>query len=203
VRYLWTFLTSAQDVRQFPPPSVPEIAFLGRSNVGKSSLINTLLEEKVAKTSSTPGRTRTINFFAVRRPGTPRPEVVFADLPGYGYAKLAKDTTAEWPRFIDPYLGERSTLALSLCLVDINIPPQERDRQLIEFLRHANRDFLLVATKADRLGSNALRNQIALFGREFATDRILPFSAKSGAGKEDLWKEIRAAAERLKQAVAG
>jgi len=203
VRYLWTFITSSQDARQFPPPTVPEIAFLGRSNVGKSSLINSLLEEKkAAKTSSTPGRTRSINFFAVRRPGTPKPEIIFADLPGYGYAKLAKEVSAEWPKFIDPYLHGRSTLALCLCLVDINIPPQDRDKQLVDFLRRANRDLLLVATKADRLGGNQLRNQLALFTREFGTSRIVPFSAKSGAGKEDLWKEILAAVERFSKVEA-
>ncbi len=176
---------------------VPEVAFLGRSNVGKSSVINSLLGEKVAKTSSTPGRTRTINFFAVRRQGAPKPEVIFADLPGYGYAKLSKEVTAEWPKFIDPYLLERSSLALCICLVDINIPPQERDRQLIDFLKHAGRDFLLVATKADRVSSNQLRNQIELFKREFETGRILPYSAKTGTGKQELWNEIRAAAERM------
>jgi GTP-binding protein len=203
VRYLWKFVISASDVRQFPPPLTPEVAFLGRSNVGKSSLINSLLEEKVAKTSSTPGRTRTINFFSVRRQGAAKPEVIFADLPGYGYAKLSKDVVAEWPKFIDPYLGQRATLALCLCLIDVNVPPQERDRQLIEFLRHANRDFLIVATKADRLGGNQLRNQLHLLGREFETDRIVPFSAKVGTGRDELWKQIRAAAERFSSQSVG
>src|SRR5574340_480315 len=102
------FLTAATDPAQFPPPGPPEIAFLGRSNVGKSSLINSLLGEKIAKTSSTPGRTRAINFFAVRRQGQPRPELLFVDLPGYGYAKLPREVTAEWPQFIEPYLEERT-----------------------------------------------------------------------------------------------
>jgi GTP-binding protein len=203
VRYLWKFVTSAGDARQFPPPSIPEVAFLGRSNVGKSSLINSLLEEKVAKTSSTPGRTRTINFFSIRRQGSAKPEVLFADLPGYGYAKLSKELVAEWPKFIDPYLGERPTLALCLCLIDVNVPPQDRDRQLIEFLRHANREFLIVATKADRLGGNQLRNQLALVSREFGTDRIIPFSAKLSTGRDELWKEIRAVAERFSNRAVG
>jgi GTP-binding protein len=196
VRYLWKFVTSASEVRQFPPPSVPETAFLGRSNVGKSSLINSLLGEKVAKTSSTPGRTRAINFFAVRRPGQAKPEVMFADLPGYGYAKLPRETVAEWPKFIEPYLRDRPSLALCVCLVDINIPPQERDKQLISFLAQVNRDVLIVATKADRLGGNQLRNQLELFRQEFQTENLLPYSSKSGSGKEELWKQIRAAAER-------
>ncbi len=197
MRYLWKFLTSAGDPRQFPPPTVPEVAFLGRSNVGKSSVINSLLGDKVAKTSSTPGRTRTINFFAVRRQGAPRPEVIFADLPGYGYAKLPKEMTAEWPRFIDPYLLERQSLVLCVCLIDVNIPPQERDKQLIEFLKHAQRNFLIVATKSDRISGNQLRSQLELFRREFGTDRIQPYSAKAGAGKDELWREIRTAAEKV------
>ncbi len=194
MRYLWKFLTSAGDPRQFPPPSVPEVAFLGRSNVGKSSVINSLLGEKVAKTSSTPGRTRAINFFAVRSQGAPHPQVIFADLPGYGYARLSKEVTAEWPKFIDPYLLERPSLALCICLIDINIPPQERDRQLIDFLRHAKRQFLIVGTKSDRISNNQLRNALETFKQEFQTERILPYSAKTGTGKEELWKEIRAAA---------
>ncbi|MFB3918074.1 MAG: ribosome biogenesis GTP-binding protein YihA/YsxC [Terriglobales bacterium] len=197
MKLLTKFLISAAEPRQFPAPSVPEIAFLGRSNVGKSSLINSLLGEKVAKTSSSPGRTRTINFFAVRRQGQPRPEVIFADLPGYGYAKLPKEVTAEWPKFIEPYLMGRPTLALCVCLVDVNVPPQQRDQQLIAFLRHHGRPFLIVGTKSDRVSNNQLRNAIQNLQREFEVDRILPYSTKTGAGQDELWKEIRAAAQRL------
>ncbi len=195
MRYLWKFLTSAGEPRQFPPPTVPEVAFLGRSNVGKSSVINSLLGERVAKTSSTPGRTRTINFFAIRRQGAPQPEIIFADLPGYGYARLPKDVTAEWPKFIDPYLLERPTLALCICLVDINISSQDRDRQLIDFLRHAQREFLIVGTKSDRISNNQLHNALETFKKEFQTPRVLPYSAKTGTGKEELWREIREAGE--------
>ena len=200
VRYLTKFLTSAADPRQFPPPSVPEVAFLGRSNVGKSSLINKLLGEKVAKTSSTPGRTRTINFFAVRRQGQPRPEFLFADLPGYGYAKLPKEVTAEWPKFIEPYLKDRDNLALCVVLVDTNIPPQKRDQDLVEWLRHYSREFVVVGTKSDRVSGNTLRANTQAICRELAIERLLPFSAKTGTGVEDLWRDIRAAAEKLKLA---
>jgi GTP-binding protein len=193
MRYLTQFLTSAAEPRQFPPPTLPEVAFLGRSNVGKSSLINKLLGDKVAKTSSTPGRTRTINFFAVRRPGAPRPEVVFADLPGYGYAKLPKEVTAEWPKFIEPYLKERANLVLCLVLVDTNIPPQAKDGELIEWLRHTGRQFLVVGTKSDRVSSNVLKNSSNAICRQFQLDRILPFSAKTGEGSDALWQEVRAA----------
>src|SRR5579863_10689944 len=129
------FLLSATDVAHFPSEAktfgAPEIAFLGRSNVGKSSLINALLGSKQAHTSSTPGRTRAINFFAlhegVGEKMRQRPAMIFADLPGYGYAKISKSISAEWPKFIEPYLAERPTLKLCVCLVDSNVPPQARD----------------------------------------------------------------------------
>ena len=128
------FVTSAADPTQFPAPSAPEIAFLGRSNVGKSSLINALVNDKIAKTSNTPGRTQTINFFELRRPGKPHPEFFFVDLPGYGYARVPKAITTLWSQFIDPYLASRPSLALCLSLVDVSIPPQQSDIQLHEWL---------------------------------------------------------------------
>src|ERR1700749_5343940 len=96
MRILSRYPLSASDVTHFPRPALPEVAFLGRSNVGKSSLINTLVGKKLARTSSTPGRTRSINFFEIRRAGQPRPELLFADLPGYGYAKISREISAEW-----------------------------------------------------------------------------------------------------------
>src|SRR5437870_5978792 len=125
MRVLSRFLAAATDAAQFPVPGLPEIAFLGRSNVGKSSVINSLVGTKLARTSSTPGRTRSINFFEIRWPGKPRPELIFADLPGYGYARISREISAQWPSFIDPYLKQRSTLALCISLVDSNIPPQQ------------------------------------------------------------------------------
>lgn len=202
MKYLTKFLTSAMDQRHFPAPMGPEIAFVGRSNVGKSSLINALLGDKVAKTSSTPGRTRAINFFAVRRQGQPRPEVVFADLPGYGYAKLSKEITAEWPAFIDPYLLGRDVLALVIVLVDTNVPPQERDKQLIQWLQHHERPFVVVGTKSDRISGNQLTNAKQKLMADLGVDRILPFS-KLGAGKEDVWREIRTAADAMNAQKAG
>jgi len=188
---------SASSPGHFPPPGLPEIAFLGRSNVGKSSVINSLAGSKLARTSSTPGRTRAINFFELRFAGKPRPELIFADLPGYGYAKLSREVSAQWPSFIDPYLRERSTLALCLTLVDSNIPPQESDQQLIEFLTATARPFLIVATKSDRLSGNQLQNALRTLESRYAGPRIVPFSAKTGAGKEEIWSEIRRAAEAM------
>jgi len=190
------FITSAADPRQFPAPSAPEIAFSGRSNVGKSSLINALVGDKIAKTSNTPGRTQTINFFELRRPGKPHPEFFFVDLPGYGYARVPKTITTLWSQFIDPYLKTRSSLALCLSLVDVSIPPQKLDLQLIDWLRHHGRPFLVVATKADRISGNLLRSSLAKLSRELQLEsgEIVPFSAKSRVGHAVLWKAIQSAA---------
>lgn len=197
MRVLSRFLLSASDAAHFPHPTLPEIAFLGRSNVGKSSVINALVGAKIARTSSTPGRTRAINFFELRIAGKPQPELIFADLPGYGYAKISREISAQWPSFIDPYLKGRPTLALCVTLVDSNIPPQDSDQQLIDFLAASGRPFLVVATKSDRLSGNELRNALRVLEERHPSARVLPFSAKTGAGKEEVWQEIRKAAEAL------
>jgi GTP-binding protein len=188
------FMASATGADHFPAPSLPEVAFLGRSNVGKSSVINTLIGDKIARTSSTPGRTRSINFFEVRWPGKPRPEVIFADLPGYGYAKLSREISQEWPKFIEPYLNERPTLALCVALVDVNVPPQDSDRQLLDFLNASGRDFLLIATKSDRLSNNQLRNALKSLTEAYPAAPVIPFSAKTGVGRDEVWTKIRQSA---------
>jgi len=191
MRVIARFMAAATDAAQFPAPSLPEVAFLGRSNVGKSSVINTLIETKLARTSSTPGRTRSINFFEVRWPGKPQAEVVFADLPGYGYAKLSREISQEWPKFIEPYLNDRPTLALCLALVDVNVPPQDSDRHLLDFLNASGRDFVLIATKSDRLSNNQLRNALKSLGEAYPTATVIPFSAKTRAGRDEVWNKIR------------
>src|SRR5580704_17135917 len=185
------FLLSAMAPEHFPTPSAPEIAFLGRSNVGKSSLINALLGSNQAKVSQTPGRTRAINFFAIAdSPTRQQPRWIFADLPGYGYAKISKSISAEWPSFIEPYLQNRETLSLCICLVDSNIPAQPGDKQLIDWLSHAGRAFAVVATKVDRLsGNDRTRNLLAL-KKGLELDEILPVSAKTRAGIDVLWSRI-------------
>jgi GTP-binding protein len=195
MKVLTRFVISAADPRQFPPSGAPEIAFLGRSNVGKSSLINSLVGSKIAKTSNTPGRTQTINFFEIRRHGKPKAEFMFADLPGYGYARVPKEITAKWSEFINPYLEKRASLALCLSLVDVTIPPQQIDVQLMDWLRHADRRFLIVATKADRISNNQLRNSLKKLSDELQVgiDQIVPFSAKARIGQDELWRAIRAA----------
>lgn len=186
-------MTAATSVEHFPAPALPEVAFLGRSNVGKSSVINSLLGTKIAKTSSTPGRTRSINFFEVRWPGKPQPELVFSDLPGYGYARVPKEIYVQWSAFIEPYLKERHCLALCLALVDLNVPPQESDKQLVQFLQSAGRHFLMVGTKADKLSGNTLRKALDGFKESVPELRIVPYSARTGAGRDELWREIREA----------
>ena len=192
------FISAAADVAHFPAPSVPEIAFLGRSNVGKSSVINALLGTKLARTSSTPGRTRSINFFEIRWPGKPAPELIFADLPGYGYAKIAREISQEWPKFIEPYLIERRTLALCLALIDVNIPAQESDRELLQFLAETKRDFVLIATKSDRLSNNQLDHAMSRLTKEYSASGVIPFSAKTGVGREAVWSAIRQRASHFR-----
>lgn len=198
------FLLSATSPDHFPAESktfnAPEIAFLGRSNVGKSSLINALLGTKLAHTSSTPGRTRAINFFTLHPPNQARPTLIFADLPGYGYAKISKSISAEWPKFIDPYLTSRETLALCICLVDSNIPVQKGDVQLIEFLQSVGRRFAVVGTKADRLSGNARVKAEKALREGLGIDRMLLCSAETGRGLNELWTEIVNAETTLAEA---
>lgn len=197
MRVLARFMASATGADHFPAASLPEVAFLGRSNVGKSSVINSLLGAKLARTSSTPGRTRSINFFEIRWAGRPRPEVIFADFPGYGYAKISREISQEWPSFIEPYLNSRSTLALCLALIDVNVPPQASDQQLLDFLNQSGREFLIVATKSDRLSNNQLRNALKTLAEQHPTASVIPFSSKTGTGKDELWKRIRTAASEF------
>lgn len=200
MRVLSRFMTSATSPAHFPAPALPEVAFLGRSNVGKSSLINSLLATKIAKTSSSPGRTQSINFFEVRWAGKPQPELVFADLPGYGYARVPKAITGQWSSFIDPYLKERPCLALCLALVDLNVPPQETDKQLLQFLGSIGRASLIVGTKADKLSGNTLRKSIDAFAAVLPGVPVVPYSARTGSGRDELWREIRAAIEQPREA---
>lgn len=185
------FMRSSMAPEHFPPLSAPEFAFLGRSNVGKSSLINALLGSREAKVSSTPGRTRAINFFSLTTsPERQQPNFIFADLPGYGYAKISKSISAEWPKFIEPYLAERATLALCLCLVDSNIPPQSSDLQLTEYLRSIGRPYLIVATKADRLSGNGRTKAKQTLSHALGGENLILCSAKTGFGIKEIWGEV-------------
>jgi GTP-binding protein len=192
VKLIAKFLVAAADPRLFPAEGPPEFAFLGRSNVGKSSLINSLLSQKLAHVSSAPGRTRTINFIGIyAKLNHPHPEMLLVDLPGYGYAKISREISAEWPKFIEPYLQNRNTLQFAIVLIDCNVPAQESDRQLIQFLQGIRREFLVVATKTDKLSGNKLRNALSSLERDHRLQAVLPYSAKTGAGRSELWRQIR------------
>lgn len=196
------FMLSATAPDHFPAEArtygAPEVAFLGRSNVGKSSLINALLGSKEAHTSSTPGRTRAINFFALHEGSgekmKQRPSVIFADLPGYGYAKISRSISSEWPKFIEPYLSDRTALTLAICLVDTNIPPQASDTLLIEYLKSTGRNFLVIGTKADRISGNVLAKSLAALRKAHGVSEVLPVSANTSSGIQDLWGRIMACA---------
>jgi GTP-binding protein len=192
MRYTTQFLLSVLDAAQFPAPDVPEIAFLGRSNVGKSSLLNALVGEKTAKVSQTPGRTRAINFFLLTDQNQNQKKI-FADLPGYGYAKISKSISAGWPAFIEPYLAIRSTLRLCVCLVDSNVPAQQSDRQLLDWLRTMGREFVVAATKIDRLSGNERTRNLLTLKKGLELDEVLPVSAKTGYGIKELWVRIEEA----------
>jgi GTP-binding protein len=163
----------------------PEVAFLGRSNVGKSSLINSLLLRKgLARTSNTPGRTQSINFFLIND------SFYFADLPGYGYARVSKTMRADWGRMAEEYLAERSELALCIQLIDSRHEPTSLDIQLNEWLVHHNKPHLIVATKADKLSRNELQKAVKSARAKLAEAEILTYSAATGKGREDVWDRI-------------
>jgi GTP-binding protein len=200
-RYRSTFLLSATDEAQFPPPNAPEFAFLGRSNVGKSSLINALVGQETARVSSTPGRTRAINFFSLQRSPNGETAMIFADLPGYGYAKVSRSIRAGWPAFVDPYLTRRQSLVLCICLVDLNVPLQAGDLALAEYLDRIGRKRLVVGTKADRLSGNRRVAAINRLRQALGVEEVLPCSVKDGRGMSALWSAIREAAETAAESI--
>lgn len=182
------FVLSATAPAHYPPSVLPEIAFAGRSNVGKSSLINTLLKRKgLARTSNTPGRTQEINFFTVNH------RLVFVDLPGYGFAKVPETVRKHWGPMIETYLSTRETLRLVILILDIRRDPAEDDRQLIDWLECHHLPFLIVLTKIDKVTRNDLNRRQRRIGVELGIlpeTPLIPFSAKSGVGRDLLWREI-------------
>ena len=187
------FVKSAYDRQHWTTDGRPEIAFLGRSNVGKSSLINSLLQRKgIARTSNTPGRTQSINFFLIND------SFYFVDLPGYGFAKVSKAMRADWGTMAEEYLTERNTLALSIQLVDARHEPTALDKQLNEWLVYNEKPFLTVATKADKLSRNQLNKQVKDIGGVLAGGTVLAYSSQSGYGKDALWEQIWSAIRNFK-----
>ncbi|MBU0483474.1 MAG: ribosome biogenesis GTP-binding protein YihA/YsxC [Proteobacteria bacterium] len=177
------FVTSVFNVSQLPAPEYPEIAFAGRSNVGKSSLINRLLNrQSLVKVSARPGKTQSLNYFLVGE------ALYLVDLPGYGYAKVPKKMQAEWQGLISEYLENRATLRCVVVIVDLRHSTKPQDLELLNWLRSKDIPCLLVYTKRDKLKANECSRQTAILDAGFGVtpaERVL-FSAKTGDGKEKL-----------------
>jgi len=178
------FVGAAAKPGSYPKLSHPEIAFAGRSNVGKSSLINRLLDRKIARTSSTPGRTQQLNFFTVNQ------QLTFVDLPGYGYAQVSKQDRQQWQQLIEDYLTQARNLCGVVIIVDIRRGPEDEEAALCDFLTHHQRAFVLVATKCDKLKRSQLVQQQQMIANSLGSISPLLFSAESGIGKEELWKML-------------
>lgn len=182
------FVKSAFDRTHWTSDGRPEIAFLGRSNVGKSSLLNSLLLRKgLARTSNTPGRTQSINFFLVNE------RFYFADLPGYGYAKVSKSMRSDWGKMAEQYLSERRELVLSIQLVDSRHIPTVLDRQLYEWLTFGQKPYIIVATKCDKLTNNQLTKSLSTITKSLLGAPVIAFSTQTGLGREAVWSAIESA----------
>lgn len=179
-------------VRDLPDTGLPEVAFAGRSNVGKSSALNVLLNRKIARVSGTPGRTQTINLFQVGR------GAVFADLPGYGFAKVPEAILAQWGPMIEGYLGEREALRLVVVLIDGSLPAQGVDGALLEGLRAAGLRCLVVATKVDRLPKHQRKPALTKLreAHDLPPGEPVAFSATTKEGLDLLWDRLEAACRR-------
>ena len=168
----------------------PEVAFLGRSNVGKSSLINSLLLRKgLARTSNTPGRTQSINYFLINE------SFYFVDLPGYGYARVSKSMRADWGKLAEQYLSKPDGLVLCIQLIDSRHNPTELDLQLNEWLIAGGQPSMIVATKADKLSRTQLQKQLKAGGEVLGGRELIPYSSETGLGRDRVWAEIREAVE--------
>lgn len=182
------FLVSAAKPPEYPRGGLPEVAFLGRSNVGKSSLINTLLNRRrLAQTSRTPGKTRRINFFSVNS------GFLFVDLPGYGYARVSRSVHASWEKMVESYLSARTELCGSILLVDLRHPPTPQDLQMKSWLDHRRLAVIVVGTKADKFSSSRRELHLRQVREGLALkeeDPVIPFSSRTGLGKDRVWSAL-------------
>ena len=181
------FLTSYGRADQLPPSEKPEVVFAGRSNVGKSSLLNRLFQQKgLARVSATPGKTATINFFGTQ-------SLIFADLPGYGYAKVSRGEKLRWAALMEGYFAQDRDIALVLSLMDSRHPPSREDLGMLDFLVDQELPFVMVLTKIDKLSSRQRQERLEAFRRELPFGEeltLLPFSAETGEGREALCEII-------------
>jgi len=179
------FVASAFSPRDFPPAGLSEIVFAGRSNVGKSSLINRLVEKRnLARTSSTPGKTQSINFYRVNR------SLHFVDLPGYGYAKVPKSVGRHWKKLVEAYFRSRPGIVLVLHLVDARLRLTPLDQELAQWLCHLGFPTMVVATKADKLSGNERSSQLRALSSSFEGVPVLLSSAVTGIGCKEIWKRV-------------
>ena len=177
------FVTSVSNSKNILKDGKKEIAFVGRSNVGKSSLINMLVKQKkLAKTSSTPGRTRLINYFLVNE------DLYFVDLPGYGYAKASKSEVGGWQSMIEPYLIDNPQLKCVCMLVDSRYDPTEQDKQMLKFLNYYQIPFIIIATKCDKFGKSQIKPQMQKIANVLAVgkDNVYPSSSDKMIGREEI-----------------
>lgn len=182
------FVKSVVHLNEIPKGNLNEIAFAGRSNVGKSSLINCLLNrKKVAKTSATPGKTRQLNYFKIND------KIYFVDLPGYGFAKASKQERSFWRDLIEAFIGKSPNLKGVVSILDSRIGVTDLDRDLHIWLRSLQVPLILVATKTDKLSRNQLANQLSIMKRQVVSNHaaeIIPFSAVNGTGTKEVWQAI-------------
>jgi GTP-binding protein len=182
------FLKSAVQAGQYPPADRPEVAFAGRSNVGKSSLLNTLVNRKnLARTSSTPGRTQVLNFFRVND------RLTFVDLPGYGYARVSFEVKKSWRGMVETYLRNRPNLKAVVVIIDIRRGLEEEDRNLMEWLEQEGKTVLPILTKVDKLTRKEREARVREVGKEISevvSQKPILFSAKTGEGRKDIWDRL-------------
>lgn len=182
------FIISAVGPDQYPNDALPEIALAGRSNVGKSSLINRMINRKnLARTSSTPGKTQHMNYYRINE------GMYFVDFPGYGYAKVSKTQRAVWGKMVEKYLSERETLKLVLLIVDLRHEPTSNDKMMFDWLKHYDLPLCVVATKADKIPKTRWPKHIKIMKQALGVlpgDNFIPFSSEIGLGKDELWSLI-------------
>lgn len=185
------FLTAAENPRSYPRGGLTELAFAGRSNVGKSSTINALLgRHHLVKTSRTPGHTRKLNFFLIND------RFIFVDFPGYGFARVPTEIKKHWGPMVETYLQQRKELAGVVVVVDVRVAPTETDTQLIGFLKSHNTPLILVATKADKLPHGKRIAQLREIQEKVGGDLpVVIFSSRTGLGKNELWKQVKSLIE--------
>ena len=191
------FLTGAVSCKQYPDSACPELAFVGRSNVGKSSLINSLLNrKKLVKTSQTPGKTQEINFFKINN------DFIFADLPGYGFAKVPQLVQKRWRKMIEDYLLKREPLLAVIFIVDLRRSPSPLDLDLQRWLETHGVEYLLVGTKVDKLSQSEIKKQVNKLNIAYfdgGKGELLIYSSKSSRGRKELWSEITFRLEEFKR----